>query len=350
MKRKLIIADPDIDYAIKLLEQFALRYRDTIDIHIITDIDYFYGYFSRNNRCDILVVSEDFRSASFDLSQAGQVFWMSENQNVDLPSDPSVEYLYKYSTLSTLMSRLCKDLRNAESGADGSSHLVVVTSASGGTGKTTIATVLASMQKMLKRSVLYFNVANIQNFTHLFRDQSEIALSADPRLADQIAYSPYSSLNRYIRTDGCDYLPAFDSPLSSHEIPLSFYEDFVDKALNSGDYDVIIADVGSGDAAVQAEFLKRADHTVLITDQSGPGFHALEKLLPSLEDYKGMEISVLLNKAGQSESFNSTLNLSEIHKDSRFAFTIDLVDNIDELNSSDLVHHPAFSKIINLCY
>ncbi|UNT95186.1 hypothetical protein [Allobaculum mucilyticum] len=350
MKRKLIIADPDIDYAIKLLEQFALRYRDTIDIHIITDLDYFYEYFSRDGSADILIVSEDFRSANFDPDQVGQVFWMSENQNVDIPTDPSVEYLYKYSTLSTLMSRLCSGLHNSQSSENNNSRLLVVTSANGGIGKTTIATVLASMQKMLKRRVLYFNAANIQNFSHRFRDQSEIGLSDDPHLTDQASYSPYGTLSRYIRTDGCDYLPAFDCSLSAQEIPMSFFTDFVDKALESGDYDVIVADVSCGDPELQTEFLKRADHAVVITDPSPASECALRKLLPSLEDLKGLEVSTVLNKAVQGGYFDCTLTLTQARNEQKYTFTINQVENIDSMTSSDLARHPAFSKVINLCY
>lgn len=349
MKRKLIIADPDIDYAIKLLEQFSLKYLDLLDIHVITDADYFYDYFSRRQEVDILIVAEDFNSVNLRYQQIDKVFWLSENQNVEISSDPAVEYLYKYSSPGSLMSRMSKGLGNARDGSDGQCRLIVVTSANGGTGKTTIATVLAAMQQMIQRKVLYFNVANIQNFSHLLKDPQEIPLASDRKLADQISFSPYSTLSRYFRKDGFDYLPAFNCALSDSELPLSIFEDFVDKARNSADYDVLVADVSNGSPDLQREFLQRADHAVIVADESRAGLNALNKLMPSLTSRKDLEVSVLLNKVSRKGDF-MTLNLSDTQHGSRFNFSIDKDDAVETMTSADLAAYPAFNKVINLCY
>lgn len=354
MKRRMIIADPDIDYSIKLLEQFSIHYRDLLDIHVITDPDYFYDYFNSGQGTDVLVASEDFHYSRFEERQIEKLFWLTENQNIPLPDNDRVEYLYKYSSLSNLMSRIGKDLGAGGENGDDTCRLIVVTSPNGGTGKTTIATALARMQQELQRKVLYFDASNIQNCTCLFSDEDEIPLSTDQKLADQISFSPYSTLSRYIRTEGFDYLPAFDSSLSEHDIPLSMFTDFLEKVTNDSDYDVIIADVASGDPGFQKEFLERANHIVVVAEHTRGSFCAMNKFLSVLKDQKGVEVSVILNKFRRYSDLTDTMSLIPLpgqdSTDARFSFAIEEVDQIQSMKCRDLVKHPFMSKLVQLCY
>ena len=141
-------------------------------------------------------------------------------------------------------------------------------SASGGTGKTTLAMgVAASLTKNYKR-VLYVNAARLQSFHHFLENKATITETEVYARLTNPTESIYHEIKHVLRKEIFNYLPPFKAALMSLGLQYSVYEKIILSAKKSGDYDFIIIDADVTFDEEKAELLNLADKVVVVTKQS----------------------------------------------------------------------------------
>ena len=150
VKPRIIIADTDSSYVMPLLAKFAYEFFNKITIEFIDDEDYFKVFFSTPQSVDILIVSEDLYDLSLKKHDIAHIFVMTEHNEPDSTSDLSVNRLFKYSSVkevyNEIVGKSADSLHIEDTKAE--TRVIMVCSASGGTGKTTVALhMVAEVQK-----------------------------------------------------------------------------------------------------------------------------------------------------------------------------------------------------------
>lgn len=183
----------------------------------------------------------------------------------------------------------------------------MVTSASGGTGKTTVAMgIAAGLTKNYKR-VLYINASRLQNFQYML-DNSTVVSSSDvyAKLSEP-TNQIYSEIKHAIRKEIFSYLPAFKAALMSIGVEYSIYEKISLSAKKSGDFDFIIIDAESTFDEDKTRLLDIADKVLIVTEQSLDGVYATNTLLSNINEMSSEKYLFVCNKF-KKDAYNALID------------------------------------------
>lgn len=275
-KPRIIIADTDINYIFPIQLKFVEKFFDKIDIEIISDEEYYRKLFSTPQKIDILIVSEDLYSLEVQRHNISRIFVMSEQNAEEQTSDLNVNHIFKYTSIKEIFNEITSKSANVlkiDKKENQETQVIMFYSASGGTGKTTVAMgVCASLTKNYKK-VLYINAARIQVFQHMFENHSAITAAevyANFSMSTENIYyeNVYSDIKHVIRKEQFSYLPPFKATLMSLGLKYSVFEKIVDAAKKSGEYDFIIVDADVTFDEDKAALLNMADKVIIVVNQS----------------------------------------------------------------------------------
>lgn len=144
---RVIVADTDESYVIPLQKKFAELFADKIDLEIITDKDYFNQLFSLSQHADILLVSDTLYNGGLKKHDIRHLMILSEHYEPGQTDELDICRLFKYTSVREIFNEItgrCKDTLYAEQDAGKETKIILITSASGGVGKT------ASRSEMLR--------------------------------------------------------------------------------------------------------------------------------------------------------------------------------------------------------
>ena len=201
-KPRIVIVDENYNYILPILMSLAEANYAKVDIEVITDKTFFANFFAIPQSIDILIISESMYDDSIGKHDIRHGFIMSE-VDVGVSTDKGFICIYKYSNLKTIFSAIQSEA--GELFIDSADYkkapqLILVTSALGGTGKTTIAIgISSSLAKNMKR-VLYVNSDYLHTFQRFISDVTPLE---DNRLYLQLASNPEESftlIKNMIRT------------------------------------------------------------------------------------------------------------------------------------------------------
>ena len=154
----MIIADMDIEYLIPLQLKFVKEFFDRIDLEVITDREYFEELFSKPQRAEILIVSDTLYDPSLQRHNIANIFVMVENEEETDTNGLDVVRLRKYTSVKEIFSEIVgksAGILNIESEEQKGAQILLVTSADGGTGKTTLAMGLGACLTRNYKRVLF---------------------------------------------------------------------------------------------------------------------------------------------------------------------------------------------------
>lgn len=270
-KPRIIIADTDVSYIIPLQLKFAEYFFEKVELEIITDEEYFDALFSSPQKADVLIVSENLYSQGLQRHNISHTFVMNEQYEEDQTADLNVNHIFKYTSIKEIFNEITAksaDALKIQRDGKQETQIVLFYSASGGTGKTTVAMgVGAALTKNYKR-VLYINAARLQVFQHMLENPSAItAADVYGRLASATD-SIYSDIKHVIRKELFSYLPPFKAALLSLGLSYSIFEKIIVSAKRSGEYDVILVDADVTFDEEKAALLNLADKVVVVLNQS----------------------------------------------------------------------------------
>lgn len=345
-KPRIVIADTDVNYIIPLQLKFAEDYFEKIDLEIITDSDYFETLFSTPQRIDILIVSEELYSETMKLHNISHIFVMNEQYEEEQTADLNVNHIFKYTSLKGIFNEITGKsagvLRFEQIGKQ-ETQVILFYSASGGTGKTTVAMgVSASLTKNYKR-VLYINAARLQAFQHMLKNYSAItAADVYARLANA-SDNIYAEIKHVIRKEEFSYLPPFKAALMSLGLQYSVYEKIVASAKKSGDYDFIVVDADVTFDEDKAALLNMADKVMLITKQSMASVLATNILVSNINGAnsdKYVFVCCDFDKEKENALFSSEVSLKFAVSDYIEHFT-----NYESMKPMDLSKENSIQKV-----
>lgn len=270
-KPRVIIADEDANYIVPLQFKFVTEFFEKIDLEIISSREYFEEHFSKPQNAEILIVSEELYDSSLQRHNISNFFVMSETQDEGQTGELNVNRLFKYSSVKEIFNEIIGKSAGALNIAiteKKETQIILVTSAAGGVGKTTVAMgIAASLARNYKR-VLYINASRLQCFQYLLNNKTVIT-SPDVYMK-LLSYSDYlyEDIKHVIRKEIFSYLPSFRASLLSVGIEFSIYEKIVLSAQKSGDFDFIVIDSEDTFDEDKNRLIDLANKVIIITEQT----------------------------------------------------------------------------------
>jgi len=304
MKSRIIIVDKDTEYVKTLQIQLLRQFWEGIDLEIITDEEYFNISFSSPQKADILVISEEMYDTTIKRHSIGNIYVLTEKNDLGETQDLSVQTVYRYSTLSDIISIVCENLERTLFSYDEkkrNTQVIVVTSASGGAGKTTISMGVCRCLKEKAKRILYINASRLQSFSHMFNNNKTILQNeVYERLLDTDE-NIYSSLIAVIEHEEFDYLPSFKGSIMSVGLDFSIFENIIISAKKSLDYDYIIVDTESAFDEYKTRLLDVANKVIIVTENTIPSISATNLFVNNISGISSDKYFFVCNKSSTNE-------------------------------------------------
>lgn len=337
-KARVIIADTDINYIIPLQLKFAEKFFDAIDLEVISDRSYFEKLFAVPQKADILIVSEELYDSSLQRHNVSNIFLMTEQYEEGQTAELNVNRIFKYTSIKEIFSEITGKSAGALKVQTESQEprIVLVYSACGGTGKTTVAMgISASLTKNYKR-VLYINAARLQVFQHMLENPSAITAADVYTKLSASTDSIYENIKHVIRKELFNYLPPFKAALMSLGLPYSVFERIIISAKKSGEYDFIVVDADITFDEDKANLLNIADKVLIVTKQNLSSVIATNILVANINGANTEKYSFVCN------DFDKEKDNSLISPNVSVKFSID--EYIEHFRHYDKMSPDDFSK------
>lgn len=289
-KARVIIADTDLNYMIPLQLKFAEEFFDEIDLEIISSKSYFDTLFAAPQVVDVLIVSEELYNSALRRHTIGAIFLMTELPDDGMTGELDIHRMYKYTSVYEIYAEIigkCGNVLRKASMLQASPKIVLVYSACGGVGKTTLAMGISASLTRNRKNVLYINADWLQSFRHFLADPAPIT--------DALIYSDlarggrqaFPAVSRAVRRESFHYLPPFKAALFSLGLDYGVYEQIAEAAKASGEYDYIVVDADASLSEAKAQLIDIADKVVVVTDQSERSIHATNALMANIAGTSG---------------------------------------------------------------
>ncbi len=325
-KIKVILADLDEKYLAPIEMKFLEELDDEIELEVITQENYFDEYFSQPRSADILVVDEELYSISLQRHNISNLFVLAELAEEGGTEDLTATRLFKYTSIKEIYNQIIAASASelsSKSAKSKETRVILFTSASGGTGKTTLALgVAACLAKSFKR-VLYINIEGINSFQYMFSNRAAVPSSAYPEFK-KLNSDLYTRIRHVIRNEKFDYLPPFGAALSSLGIQYSMYKELIQSARLSKEYDAIIVDTDAIFNESKAELIMQADKVVMVLNQTKASVFATNMLTKNMNCNDAEKFFFICNKySSERENYliNGQENLSFFITDYVYRFT-----------------------------
>lgn len=324
-KPRIIIADTDVGYIIPLQYKFVDVFFEKVDIEIITSRGYFDELFATPQKADILIVSEALYDPTLLKHNIAHVFLMTEQYEEEQTHELKVNRLFKYTSIKEIFNEI---IGKAGLVVDGhtkkDTQVILVYSACGGTGKTTVALGMSVCLTKNYKRVLYLNAARLQTFQRLLGNSSPItATDVYAKLANP-REGIYNDIRHVIRKELFSYLPPFKAALMSLGVDYSVYEKIIVSAKKSADFDYIIVDADPTFDEDKAKLINLADKVVIVTTQTVGSVHATNTLVSNINGANSEKYVFVCN------DFNKDNDNALISPAITLKFTVqDYIDHID---------------------
>ncbi|MCD7804398.1 MAG: AAA family ATPase [Oscillospiraceae bacterium] len=346
VKLRIIIADTDVNYILPLQFKFVADFFDKVDLEIITDKNYFNTLFSFPQKADVLVISEDMYDISLQRHNIGNIFLMTEHDEDNQNDDQNVNRVFKYTSIKEIFNQIIgksEILPKVSAYEKKETQIILVYSACGGVGKTTIALGAAACLTENYKRVLYINAGRLQSFQRMFENRTVI-MEADvyAKLADP-GYNTYRDIRSSIRQEMFYYLPLLKASLVSLGVDYSIYEIIAQGAKGSAEFDYIIVDADSSFGEAEASLINIADKVVIVTRQNENSVFTTNLLVDNISDISSEKYIFVCNDFDK-ESENAIISA---HIPTKFAVSeyVEHIFNYDKLTASDLAKEGGLQRV-----
>lgn len=336
---RVIIADEDKNYIIPLQFKFVKDFFNQIDLEIITDQEYFYELFARPQKADILIISNELYDSTLQKHNIANIFVMLEQYEEGGTEDLNINKMFKYTSIKEIFSEIVgksAGALNIESNEKKETQIVLVTSAAGGVGKTTLAMgVAACLTKNYKR-VLYLNASRLQSFQHMLDNDTAVLSPEIYTKLSNPTKQVYSDIKHVIRKEIFSYLPAFKAALMSVGLKYSIYEQMTLSAKISEDFDFIVIDAESTFDEDKTRLLDIADKVIVVTEQSVNAVRATNALISNINGTNSDKYVFVCNKF-KKDTYNALIAPEIVMK-----FTVN--EYVDEFEANGTVKCEELSQ------
>lgn len=345
-KPRIIIADTDENYVIPLQLKFIEDFFEKVELEIITDSEFFSKLFSTPQKADILIVSENLYDPSLQRHNIAHVFLMTERNEEEETADLTVNRIFKYTSIKEIFNEITgksAGVLNIAADEPKETQVILVYSASGGVGKTTVAMGISACLNRNYKRTLYINASRLPLFQTLLSNPG--AISSTDVYAKMVTADEeiYPQIKHVIRSEGFQYLPPFRAALMSLGISNRIYEKIVLSAKRSRDYDYIVVDADTVLDEDKTRLLDLADKVIMVTRQNKASVSATNFLLSNINGVRGDKYIFVCN------DFNRDAENALISPDieNRFSVSdyIGHIDHYEQWNAGDLANETDIQKV-----
>ena len=329
-KPRVIIADEDVNYIIPLQFKFVTDFFDKIELEIISEKNYFEEFFSRPQNAAILIVSDELYNSSIQRHNISNVFVMMEQLEDGDTGELNVNRLFKYTSIKEIFNEIIGKSAGALNVVDiekKETQIILVTSATGGVGKTTIAIGMAACLAKNYKRVLYINASRLQNFQYLMDNKSPLSSSDVYSKLLNPTDKIYDDIKHVVRMETFSYIPTFKSSLLSLGIDYDIYKKVAVSAKNSAEYDYIVIDADSTFDEKQTNLIDISDRVIIVTEQSLNSIFATNMLVSNISDMYIDKFIFVCNKF-KKDGYNALI-LPEVESKFSVSEYVDFSD-VDE--------------------
>lgn len=182
MKIRLAILDKDTVYLTRITSVFTARYAEKLEVHSFTDKDVALQSL-KTSKIDIFLVSTDFSIPTENLPRRCVLVYFVDSPQIDTVKEQKA--ICKYQKASLIYKQLLSIY--AESSAAeitgirlqrdaNAAQIIVFSSASGGTGSSTVAAACARKAALYGKKVLYINFEKLGNADLFFQGEGQFDL------------------------------------------------------------------------------------------------------------------------------------------------------------------------------
>lgn len=316
-KLSLVIAEADRTY----IESFARyirnsEYTSRFDIKLFSKQEAINQYLTENERINILLTSPDMISDYQEGQGVDLIIYLSETDQ----QNEQGHYLKKYQPLGQILTEVLR-LYYERDGTDlnrrtqsVSTQILATYSATGGTGKTTVAYTLARELANQGQSVIYLNLELINSVPLLFDLTDQPSSSPLLYYIKTDAEQFQEQFETYVVTDtetGIDFFNFIPSAEEMEDLTAEEVELFIQVLIQINKYSHIILDLDSAINPRTLAGLKLSDQTYWLLNNDMYSFHKTSYLFENLH--------ALLNDAQLKDRVTFVLNRYTGHLDSNLA-------------------------------
>ncbi len=344
-KPRIILADTDFNYIIPLQQKFFEEFFEKIDLEIIDDPAYFRLLFSAPQMADILVVSEDLFEPSLQRHNIGHIFLMTEQPEEDNTSELNISRLFKYTSIKEIFSEItgkAAEALNVKNVAKKQTQVILVYSASGGTGKTTIAMGISACLTKNYKKVLYISADRLHTFQRMLENQTPVSAPEIYAKLSAARDSLYSDVKHVIRRESFSYFPPFRAALLSLGLQYSIYEKLATAAKKTNEYDYIIIDADAPFDEDKARLLSFSDRVVLVTEQTNTSVFATNTLISNMNGVNAEKYIFVCNNFDK-DKYNAIIS-ANVKRNFQITEYISHIPDYDQKKCEDLAKNPDIQK------
>lgn len=310
---KIIIADPDLNYLLKLQIRLLEGINGDAQIECITDEEYFKSYFAVPRDAGCLIVFEGFYSEDLLKHNIDNIVLLTESAKAEAADGGKVRCVEKYTTLNQVFNQI-KAVLTSRIFIDQKKDVEVISfySASGGMGKTVLSLSLAKYLGNRHYKVLYLNTESIQSMGFYLEDSTPLSNKTMINLETSSA-SAYGMLKSSIRKEGFSYLPEFPAPLAFYSIGKDLFTGIISEVCSLREYDYIIVDLDSIFDELVANILKISEKVFFITNQEEATTKTAERFLAEIDTRPGQYVFIYNNYL--NDETNRTEQLDQVTVD-----------------------------------
>lgn len=338
-KPRIIIADEDYGYLIPLQLKFIEEFFEKIDLEVITDRNYFEQLFLVPQRVDILIVSEELYNSSLNRHNVNRIFVLTERSDEGQTTELAINRISKYTSLKEIFNEIIgqsAEIFSIETVGKKETQVVLVSSACGGTGKTTVAMGISACLTKSYKKVLYINAESFHSFQYLLENQSPISATEVYAALNRADKGIYDQIKHVIRKEEFSYLPPFKAALVSVGVSESVYREIIESAKNSNEYDYIIVDSDSTLDENKTRLMDIANKVVIVTNQAKKAVFATNMLVANINGVNTDKYVFVCNNFSEEET--NALILSE----NALKFTVN--DYVQHMNFYEQLKCGDFAK------
>ena len=309
IKPRVIIADEDESYIVPLQLKFVKDFFNKIDLEIISDKEYFNELFSRPQNVDVLIVSDALYDSSLQKHNISNIFVMMEQLEEGGTGDLNINRMFKYTSIKEIFNEIVGKSAGALNIGiveKKETQIILVTSASGGVGKTTVAMGISSCLAMNYKRVLYINAGRLQDFQYLLDNKTSITSSDVYSKLLSPNENIYEEIKHVIRNEIFSYLPAFKASLMSIGIDYSVFEKIALSAKKSGDFDFIVVDADSTFDENLTNLLGIANKVTIIVNQTIKSVVHTNQFVANVNGINGEKYAFVCNNFDK-EKYNALI-------------------------------------------
>ncbi len=291
-KKNIVFVCFDEDYITALEYKMAEIVGQNADIEFITDCKYYTQYMSVPKRIDILVVPENMGELIGNKNNIGKTYYLTE-ENVE--SNDSGDLIYKYGSVRYLVEKIDEKIfeNTGKEGKKGT-KVVSVFSVGGGCGKTTVALSVAHNLHKQGNRVLYVSTQPMQDFQFVIPNCGRLSSEFSYQCTINIK-NALKLLLREIKTEGFDYIPAFNKIPSTYQVTFETYVDMIDYINQKNMYDYIIVELSNSISTKKNSFMHNCYRTLIVTTQEETAVKKLENFLESMAGFSD-KVTILCNR------------------------------------------------------